>query len=406
VTSFATVKVLGPKLKVVRHEDVARAALTAYRSAKGSWTSLELFDRHGAKTTFYTHGLFAIAAVNAINRGRAEPLPLNEPRRSSRPELDPATPAPGTAMSSTHPEPSDRLLRELEELAELVDRLESEGEGATAFAKRQRLLIEFEVSDLMPGTPALAARLEAYPHLRAYREAALALAAYQVSSERRRLMSGLSGFDPTHQHVSLDWFRQPSGSAPPGRSPHDWLALCERNFCDPMPGGTGTRFVRLAGSIYILSYRREVDAAPKLFRAECDGECAAPPPRVSAAAARTTDWLAIASVAARMGDWIELTEESGSVEPVALPFTCRGRPMHLGFAPVPSRPDRFCVELTIRHTASVATGQSQMLEQGAREDLVAFLRRPQVVAEIEEAADQGIVALARSDEPIDMHFGG
>lgn len=89
VTSFATVKVLGPKVKLVRHEDVVRAALTVYRSAKGTWTALELFDRHGAKTTFYTHGLFAIAAVNAINRGRAEPVPINEPARSSRPESDP-----------------------------------------------------------------------------------------------------------------------------------------------------------------------------------------------------------------------------------------------------------------------------------------------------------------------------
>ena len=39
--------------------------------------------------------------------------------------------------------------------------------------------------------------LEAYPHLRAYREAAVALASYQVSSERRRLMGDRPGFDPT-----------------------------------------------------------------------------------------------------------------------------------------------------------------------------------------------------------------
>lgn len=288
VTSFATVKVLGPKVKLVRHEDVVRAALTVFRSAKGSWTALELFDRHGAKTTFYTHGLFAIAAVNAINRGRAEPVPINEPARSSRPELEAATLPQQAVTSPTHPAPSDRLLGELEELAALVDRLESEGEEATAFAKRQRLLIEFEVSDLLPGTPALAARLEAYPHLRAYQRAAVALAAYQGSAERRRLMSGWPGFDPARQHVSLDWFRQPSAGPPPGHSPHAWLALCERNFCDPLPGGTGTRFVRLAGAVYALSYRREVDAEPRLVRADADGVTAAGPSAVEAEHRGTT----------------------------------------------------------------------------------------------------------------------
>ena len=72
---------------------------------------------------------------------------------------------------------------------------------------------------------------------------------------------------PTDGHVSFDWFRQSSGYVPDKVSPHDWLALCERNFIDPMPTQSGTRFVRLEGKLHVLSYRVEATSSPKLWRA-------------------------------------------------------------------------------------------------------------------------------------------
>jgi hypothetical protein len=71
-TSFATVKVCGPKLKLIRHDEVASVARRVIRTRKSSFTVLELFDRQGKKSTFYTHGRFADAAIAAIDRAREE----------------------------------------------------------------------------------------------------------------------------------------------------------------------------------------------------------------------------------------------------------------------------------------------------------------------------------------------
>ncbi len=81
VTSFATVKVFGPKLKLLRHDQVARVTRriirSQQRSLEGAFTLFEIFDRQGEKFTFYTHGTFVDAAIAAINRLRNEPVPVS-----------------------------------------------------------------------------------------------------------------------------------------------------------------------------------------------------------------------------------------------------------------------------------------------------------------------------------------
>lgn len=77
-TSFATVKVCGPKLKLIRHDEVARVSRRVIRTRKNSFTVFDIFDRQGQKSTFYTHGRFADAAIAAINGARNEAVPVSE----------------------------------------------------------------------------------------------------------------------------------------------------------------------------------------------------------------------------------------------------------------------------------------------------------------------------------------
>ncbi len=164
---------------------------------------------------------------------------------------------------------SDAVLADLEKLAIEVDRLEAgtEDQQVTAGAKRQRLLIELEVSGVLSGQAAAGARLADHKTLRTYHDACVQMASYHASAARIRLVGNAIPMRPTDGHVSLDWFRTPSGYVPEKVPTHDWLALCERNFIEPMPTGTGTRFVRLEGKIHVLSYRIEATAEPKLWRA-------------------------------------------------------------------------------------------------------------------------------------------
>ncbi len=164
----------------------------------------------------------------------------------------------------------DRELARLEKLAIEVDQLEAgdEDQQITAGAKRQRLLIELDVYGLLTGQPDVGKRVAGHPTLRAYHEACVQMASYHASASRIRLVGNAIPLKPTDGHVSLDWFRTPNNYAPAGVAAHDWLALCERNFIDPMPKSTGTRFVRLHGATHVLWYRIEATAEPKLWRAE------------------------------------------------------------------------------------------------------------------------------------------
>ena len=165
---------------------------------------------------------------------------------------------------------SSEELDRLEALALEVDRLATSDEEAQpiAGAKRQRLLIELDVSGLLTGQPVTGHRVATHKTLRAYHDACVAMASYHASAARLRLVPGSIASKPTDGRVSLDWFRTPAGDVPAGVPAHDWLALCERNFSEPMPTGTGERFVRLEGKIHLLSYRIEAGPEPKLWRAQ------------------------------------------------------------------------------------------------------------------------------------------
>jgi hypothetical protein len=166
---------------------------------------------------------------------------------------------------------SDDVLVGLEQLAKDVDRLAAvaadEQAVATADAKRQRLLIELDVSGLLAGTDDVRVRVAPYPTLLGYHSASVALLSYLASAARIRLVATSIGTNAIDSNISLDWFRVPSGYTPGGVQPHDWLALCERNFIDPMPAGGGSRYVRLEGKMHVLWFRREVGPTPRLWRA-------------------------------------------------------------------------------------------------------------------------------------------
>ena len=161
-------------------------------------------------------------------------------------------------------------LARLEKLALEVDQLEAgdENQQITAGAKRQRLLIELDVYGLLTGHPDIGKRVAGYSTLRAYHDACIHMTGYHTSVARMRLVGSVPPLKPTDGHVSLDWFRTPTNYTPDGLSAHDWLALCERNFIDPIPATTGTRFVRLHGTTHALCYRVEATGEPKLWRAE------------------------------------------------------------------------------------------------------------------------------------------
>jgi len=121
---------------------------------------------------------------------------------------------------------------------------------------------------LLTGQPEIGERVAGYPTPRAYHDACVEMTTYHASASRLRLVGSAGPPKLDDGHVSLDWFRTSNGYTPEDVSAHDWLALCERNFIDPMPKSTGTRFVRLHGVTHALSYRVEASGKPKLWRAE------------------------------------------------------------------------------------------------------------------------------------------
>lgn len=182
----------------------------------------------------------------------------------------PTWPPDKDELALVHDYVADEQLARLETLALEVDQLAAgtEDDQIIAGAKRQRLLIELDVFGLLTGQPATGHRVADHKTLRAYHDACVQMASYHASAARIRLVGKAIPLRPTAGHVSLDWFRTPSGYTPAGVSAHDWLALWEANFIDPMPTHTGTRFVRLEGKIHVLCYRIEATTEPKLWRVQ------------------------------------------------------------------------------------------------------------------------------------------
>ena len=99
---------------------------------------------------------------------------------------------------------------------------------------------------------------------------------------------------------------------------------------------------------------------------------------------------------AEMADTIErINPPDGPFEPVELPLTIKGRRAVLRFAPSPNKADRRHVELSINSESGLSTS-SQLLDNGTNADLVAYLRRPDVVADTIATAEEGIMSLTRN----------
>jgi hypothetical protein len=170
----------------------------------------------------------------------------------------------------------DDELRELCELATLVDELDAEASvGAEPYsnveldallcAKRDRLLIELEVADVLSGHER--ARLEGLglANLVGYSDAAVEMDRYLDSPGFARLVKEPRPTRLLDSQVSLDWFRKSTGYVPPGVDRYDWLALCERNFRGNNPRA-GSSWVRLEDHVHRLMFRTELNK-PRLYRA-------------------------------------------------------------------------------------------------------------------------------------------
>lgn len=176
---------------------------------------------------------------------------------------------------------SDDLLREIEDMADAVDLLDAQARvgdqpyfdeslDAPLVAKRNRLLLELEVAQVLdPKLADTRAKLVALrlPQLVSYHDAAVAMTRYFGDPARARLVRAPVPARLNDARISLDWFRKPTGYAPPGVDAASWLALCETNFLAAPRSRCGSLFTRLEGRMHQLWFRTEL-AEPKLYRAE------------------------------------------------------------------------------------------------------------------------------------------
>jgi hypothetical protein len=99
---------------------------------------------------------------------------------------------------------------------------------------------------------------------------------------------------------------------------------------------------------------------------------------------------------AEMATAIEcLNPPDGPFDPIELPLSYKGRKGMLRFAPSPNKAPRRYVELSIDSESGLSTS-SAMLDTGTNAEIVTYLRRPELVAEMIETADERIVSLARN----------
>ncbi len=327
---------------------------------------------------------------------------------------------------------SDPTLDALEDLAREVDRLAAASDAASiarASARRQRLLIELDVAGLLTGEPEIGARVAHHPTLRGYHDACVALADYHASAARKRWLEGSVPAGPQQARVSLDWFRTPSPYVPPGVLPHAWLALCERNFIDPLPQGTGTRFVRLEGALHALHFRTEVDREPRLWRAEPEittrskrlaqdildeldrpisNERAAQLARKEEEDRASLERFYVTSgqaepeaiLARRLTELVDAIERAdpprtGTFAPIEMSFPMPGRRAALRFAASPSKAERRYVELSVGTPSGISTSSS-WLDIGTHDDLLAWLRTSEALAAAVRAFAGALESLERN----------
>lgn len=344
-------------------------------------------------------------------------------------------------LALIHDHVFEHPLLALEKLALEVDQLASgdEAEQVAAQAKRARLLNELNTAGLLSGQPDVSRRVGGHKTLRSYHDACLQMSSYHRSAARARLVRSEAPQKPTDGNVSLDWFRFPSSYQPAGVAAHDWLALCERNLIDPMPESNGVRFVRLEGQICMLFYRVEGASGPKLWRAKLDQDGGVAPNRELTTRAQqfakdvleemdkpkslerekyeaqkeredqesiermyvATGQYEPSQMFTKLIEWmIEAIEQrnppDGPFEPIEFALQYKRRKGALRFAPVPGKPARRYVEISIKTESELSTS-SAMFDTGTNAEIVQYLRRPTMAAELIEMADDGIVSLARNE---------
>jgi hypothetical protein len=94
-----------------------------------------------------------------------------------------------------------------------------------------------------------------------------------------------------------------------------------------------------------------------------------------------------------LADKIERMNPPGEFEPVEVPLTLGGRKAVLRFAPSPSKPDKRYVELSIASESGLSTS-SQWLDSGTNAELVAYLRKPEVIADTLATSEELAQSLA------------
>ncbi|MCE9579511.1 MAG: hypothetical protein K8W52_40695 [Deltaproteobacteria bacterium] len=168
------------------------------------------------------------------------------------------------------------ILRSAEALAREVDALDTadadelpEEIAATLSARRQRLLIDLDACGVFDGLASTREELVRHglESLVGYHDAATALGRYLASPERAALVPGVP---PPRKLLdsmfSLDWFRRPGSDRGHPLPRHVFAGWCERMMKDT-EDTDGMSWVKFVGKMHVVHYRREVAAAPRLYRA-------------------------------------------------------------------------------------------------------------------------------------------
>ncbi len=103
-----------------------------------------------------------------------------------------------------------------------------------------------------------------------------------------------------------------------------------------------------------------------------------------------------AKLLAIMADAIEkLDPPAGAFDAIELALKYKQRKGVLRFGPSPNKPERRYIELSIDSESGLSTS-SAMLDTGTNTEIVTYLRRPELVAEMLATAEERIVSLARN----------
>ncbi len=86
---------------------------------------------------------------------------------------------------------------------------------------------------------------------------------------------------------------------------------------------------------------------------------------------------------------------SADFEPIEITLTLVGRKAVIRFSPSPSKPDKRYVELSVSSESGLSTS-SQWLDSGSNDDLIAYLRKPEVVADTLVTAEELVQSLSRN----------